>query len=44
MRHNREEYEDAADAILLYNKASGIVSKGLTRRRNEERAMYLSKG
>lgn len=44
MRHNREDYEGAADALLLYTKAAGIVSKGLTRRRNEERAMYLSKG
>jgi lysozyme len=44
MRHNRQDYEGAADALLLYTKAAGIVSKGLTRRRNEERAMYLSKG
>jgi lysozyme len=43
MRHNRQDYEGAADALLLYTKAAGIVSKGLTRRRNEERAMYLSK-
>ena len=41
MRHNREDYQGAADAFLLYNKAGGIVNKGLTRRRNEERAMYL---
>jgi len=44
MRHNRGDFEEASDAFLLYNKASGIVNKGLTRRRNEERAMYLSKG
>lgn len=44
MRHNRQDYEGAADALLLYTKASGIVSRGLVRRRNEERAMYLSKG
>jgi len=43
MRHNRQDYEGAADAFLLYTKAAGIVNKGLTRRRNEERAMYLSK-
>jgi lysozyme len=43
MRHNRQDFEGAADGLLLYNKAAGIVSKGLTRRRNEERAMYLSK-
>lgn len=43
MRHNRGDYEGAADGFLLYNKAGGIVNKGLTRRRNEERAMYLGK-
>jgi GH24 family phage-related lysozyme (muramidase) len=42
MRHNRQDYEGAADGFLLYNKAAGIVNKGLARRRNEERAMYLS--
>ena len=41
MRHNRADYEGASAAFLLYNKAAGIVNKGLTRRRNEERAMYL---
>jgi len=44
MRHNRGDFEGASDAFLLYNKAAGTVNKGLTRRRNEERAMYLSKG
>ena len=44
MRHNRGDYEGAADGFLLYNKAAGVVNKGLTRRRNEERLMYLSKG
>jgi lysozyme len=43
MRHNRGDYEGAADALLLYTKAAGIVNKGLVRRRNEERAMYLSR-
>lgn len=42
MRHNRGDFEGAAMAFLLYTKAAGIVNKGLTRRRNEERAMYLS--
>ena len=42
MRHNRGDFQGAADALLLYTKAAGIVSKGLVRRRNEERAMYLS--
>jgi lysozyme len=43
MRHNRQDFEGAAEAFLLYTKAAGVVNKGLTRRRNEERAMYLSK-
>ena len=41
MRHNRGDFEGASDAFLLYTKAGGIVNKGLTRRRNEERAIYL---
>ena len=41
MRHNRGDYEGAAEGFLLYTKAAGIVNKGLVRRRNEERAMYL---
>jgi lysozyme len=41
MRHNREDFEGAAEAFLLYTKAAGVVNKGLTRRRGEERAMYL---
>jgi lysozyme len=44
MRHNRQDFEGAAEAFLLYTKAAGVVNKGLTRRRGEERAMYLSKG
>ena len=43
MRHNRGDYEGAAEGFLLYTKAAGIVNKGLVRRRGEERAMYLSK-
>ena len=41
MRHNRGDYEGAGSAFLLYNKAAGIVNKGLDRRRKEEQAMYL---
>lgn len=33
-----------ADAILLYNKAGGKVLKGLTRRREAERALLLGIG
>jgi len=42
MRHNRGDYEGAADAFLLYCKAGGKVLKGLQTRRNDERAVYLS--
>lgn len=33
-----------ADAMLLYNKAGGKVLKGLTRRREAERALFLGIG
>ena len=42
MRHNRGDFEGAADAFLLYTKAGGKVLKGLVTRRNDERALYLS--
>ena len=38
---NREEFLDAADQFLRWNKAGGIVYKGLTRRRIAERALFL---
>ncbi|MEJ7804400.1 MAG: lysozyme [Telluria sp.] len=37
----RREYLGAADAFLLWNKAGGKVLRGLTNRRNRERALYL---
>lgn len=40
--HNEQSYAAAADAFLLWNKAGGRILSALTRRRNEERAMYLS--
>jgi len=40
-RHNRGDFEGAADAFLRYRLAGGKVSKGLEIRRNDERAMYL---
>ena len=43
LRHNRGDYEGAAEAFLLYTKAAGVVQKGLVTRRNDERAMYLAK-
>ena len=42
MKHNREDFEGAADAFLLYTKAGGKILKGLVTRRNDERAVYLS--
>ena len=42
MRHNRGDYDGAAEAFLLYTKAGGKVFKGLVTRRNDERATYLT--
>lgn len=36
--------EVIAEKMLLYNKAAGKVLPGLTRRRSEERALFLRKG
>lgn len=42
-RHHRAgDYQRAADAFLLWDKAGGLVRAGLVRRRKEERALYLS--
>ena len=35
---------EIADKIPLYNKAGGKVLSGLTKRRNEERAMFINDG
>lgn len=42
MKHNRGDYEGAAEAFLDWTKAGGRVLKGLVSRRNDERALYLS--
>jgi len=39
---NRGDLDLAADAFLKYNKAGGKELKGLTRRRQAERALFLS--
>ncbi|WP_369521228.1 lysozyme [Escherichia coli] len=39
---NAEDYAGAADEFLLWNKAGGKVLNGLTRRREAERALFLS--
>jgi lysozyme len=40
-RHNRGDYQGAADELLKYCKAGGKVLKGLENRRKDERAIYL---
>jgi len=42
MRTNRGEFEEAADEFLKWTKAGGRVLPGLVKRRNDERALYLS--
>jgi len=42
MKHNRGEFEGAADGFLLYTKAGGKVFQGLVNRRKDERTVYLS--
>jgi GH24 family phage-related lysozyme (muramidase) len=41
---NRGDYQAAANAFLLYNKAAGKVLPGLTKRRQEESQLYLKDG
>lgn len=41
-KHIAGDYEGAANAILLWNKTNGSPNKGLTRRREAERKLYLS--
>ena len=40
-KHNRGDYQGAADELLKYTKAGGKVLKGLVNRRNDERVLYL---
>ena len=40
---NQGNLQQAADSFLLWNKAGGKVSKGLTNRRIKERALFLTK-
>ncbi len=42
MKTNRGEFEEAADELLKWTKAGGRVLPGLVKRRNDERALYLS--
>ena len=43
-RFNEGDVAGAADAFRMWNKAGGKVLKGLTRRREAERALFLSNG
>lgn len=40
--HNAGDHQAAARAFALWNKSSGVVYAGLTRRRAEEAALYLT--
>ena len=40
-KHNRGDYEGAADEFLKYCKAGGKVLRGLENRRKDERSLYL---
>jgi lysozyme len=42
MKHNRGDYDGAAEAFLDWTKAGGKVLKGLVTRRKDERALYLN--
>jgi lysozyme len=44
MKYNREDYDGAADEFLKWTKAGGKVLNGLVRRREAERALFLSGG
>ena len=44
MKYNREDYEGAADEFLKWNKSGGKVLRGLERRREAERALFLAGG
>ena len=41
MKHNRGDYEGAAEEFLKWAKAGGKVLKGLLKRREDEKALYL---
>jgi lysozyme len=40
MKHNRGDYEGAAEEFLKWAKAGGKVLKGLLKRREDEKALY----
>lgn len=42
MKHNRGEFEEAAESFMQWTKAGGKELPGLVKRRKDERALYLS--
>ena len=42
MKHNRGEFEEAAEAFMAWTKAGGKELPGLVKRRKDERALYLA--
>ena len=42
MKHNRGEFEEAAESFMQWTKAGGKELPGLVKRRKHERALYLS--
>jgi GH24 family phage-related lysozyme (muramidase) len=44
MKYARCDYAGAADEFLKWRKANGVVLRGLERRREAERALFLSGG
>jgi len=42
MKTNRGDFEEAAEEFLKWTKAAGRVLPGLVKRREDERALYLS--
>ena len=42
MKHNRGEYEESAEAFMMWTKAGGKELPGLVKRRKDERNLYLS--
>jgi lysozyme len=42
MKTNRGEFEAAAEEFMKWTKAAGRVLPGLVKRRQDERALYLS--
>jgi lysozyme len=44
MKYNRGDFAGAADEFLKWRKSNGVVLRGLERRREAERTLFLSAG